>query len=432
MTNNTEQNQAVVVLAGARDKYQLPLALDEGNLLRSLVTDVYFPARQGLSARLLKTVLSEKALLKRSCTGLDDRKVTVSKRALLVYLAMKLQPHLKLNRLKDRMLSAKAGQLAIDTNTALFCYSYYASEAFKSAGKQLQYRFLFQVHPHPYTTRKYLLEESELVPQAQKSLRMEHEIALPADEFDDLASEPHLANGLVVASSFTAQTLMQHGIPEVNIHIVPYGVDHKAFPLRTTSPSPNRPFTIIFLGSMIQRKGISYLLDAARALKHSKVKVVLCGRGLIDRTLLSHYSDLNLEVKVGLSHEQLVLKLWNSDVFIFPSLVEGFGHAILEAMSCGLPVITTTNTCGPDVLVEGEHGFVVPVRDSWALIEKIEWGLMHRTKLSEMGQEAAQRARTYTWEQFRVGIRTAYKKMLRDAQAENLQKRIAHASTYKV
>jgi len=99
-------------------------------------------------------------------------------------------------------------------------------------------------------------------------------------------------------------------------------------------------------------------------------------------------------------------------LFVLPSLAEGFAHVILEAMSSGLPVLTTASTCAPDVLEDGVHGFIVPIRDARAIAEKITWGRSHRSDLYRMGLAAASRARTYTWERFRKGLVNAYARMV--------------------
>lgn len=405
-------DKAIVVLSGARDGYQLPIALDEGNLLQNLVTDLYWPADRKWFFLFTQFKSMNNLIAARYRVDLDSRKVIISGFALFSTIVMTVFPKIKINRFKDKYLSKKSKDIAAQSDWPLFCYSYYAHVAFTFAADLPKYRFIFQLHPHPQTLRQIFLEEIERVPQAKSSLLMEHELSLTADEFDDLAEEPHLANGWVVASTYTAGTLAEHGIPQEQIHVVPYGVNSSAFPCRPREHRPSGPFTLIFVGSMIQRKGLSYLLDAMRALKDQDVRLILCGRGLIDQDLLAQYSDLQIEINIGLPREQLIQLLWQSDVFVFPSLAEGFAHVILEAMSCGLPIITTDHTCGPDVIDEGTHGFIVPIRDVKAITTKVEWGIEHRQELFDMGQAAAVRARSFTWERFRAGIRDAYIKMI--------------------
>lgn len=404
--------KAVVVLAGARDHYQLPLALQEGKSLHTLVTDMYWPADRKWLSLSLNSFLPEDKVAARFCSGLDSRRVRVSAGALCASAIMKATKTARLNRYKDKILSKEAKRIALRNQAPLFCYSYYASEAFKPSGEVPRHRFLFQLHPHPKAVRGILLEEMNRVPQAKSSLIMEHELSLREQDFNELASEPNRANGWVAASSYTARTLSDQGIAEDQIHVVPYGVDASTFTRRLRPPSATMPFTIVCVGSLIQRKGLSYLLDAVRLLGSRRIRVLLCGRGVVDRPLIHQYSDLNLELNLGLSRNDLVRQIHNADVFVLPSLAEGFAHVILEAMSCGLPIIATDHTCAPDVIMEGEQGFIVPIRDPKAIAEKLAWGIDHRSDLASMGEAAATHARLFTWERFRAGIRAAYKQML--------------------
>jgi glycosyltransferase involved in cell wall biosynthesis len=277
----------------------------------------------------------------------------------------------------------------------------------------LPHRLLFQLHPHPLSVRAILQEELARMPQARASLMAEHELSLSQTELDDFADEPRLANGWVVASQFTAQTLIEHGIPAERVHIVPYGVDCQVFEKRQAAPADDQPFTILFVGSLSQRKGLAYLLDAARLLKSKKLRVLLCGRGTVDAELLAGYSaDLDLEIKIGLSRSDLVRQMHTADVFVLPSLVEGFAHVILEAMAVGLPVIATPHTCAPDLVEDNRQGFIVPIRNAEAIAERLDWGLMHRSELAGMGESAALQAQAFTWERFRLGIRQAYTTMV--------------------
>ena len=195
---------------------------------------------------------------------------------------------------------------------------------------------------------------------------------------------------------------------------MPYGVDTSAFTKRTNHPNFSKQFRILFIGSLIQRKGLSYLLDAVKQLNGRNIEVVLCGRGTVDTNLIEHYKELNIEVKIGLPRDQLVDLIHGCDVFVLPSLIEGFAHVIVEAMACGLPIITTENTCGPDVISEGEHGFIVPIRDATAIAQKLAWGIDNRDDLAAMGDAAARQAQLFTWERFRAGVRDAYQQMWRD------------------
>lgn len=397
------QISAVAVFAGARDEYQLVRALYEADCLSAFITNAY----------------SRRHALLKYGVDLSEAPIRIAYPALAAFGLMRILPTLDLRHFSDRVLSRKARDVAYRNEAALFAYSYYAFEAFKPGPKHSPYRFLFQLHPHPEVVRRILLEELDLVPAAAASLQNEAEIALPSRAFSELCVEPSLANGWVTASGFTAQTLSLAGIDRAHIHVVPYGLDFDRFPARATSTAADRSFTIMFLGSLIQRKGLSYLLDAVRKLNTRHIRVLLRGRGYVDQQLLAQYRDLSLDIQVGLPTSRIVADLQASDMFVFPSLVEGFGHVILQAMGCGLPVVTTAHTCGPDVITEGADGFVVPIRDSEAIAARIQWGIEHRGELAHMGQLAAHKARNFTWARFRDGIVGAYRAMLNSVEDSN-------------
>ena len=111
----------------------------------------------------------------------------------------------------------------------------------------------------------------------------------------------------------------------------------------------------------------------------------------------------------SLPHDKILAEMRQHDVFVFPSLFEGFGLVITEALSQGLPVITTPHTCGPDILTEGQDGFIVPIRDSQAIAEKLE--LLHRDRdcLAAMSIAAVATARRVTWEGYRERLVEAVK-----------------------
>ena len=112
------------------------------------------------------------------------------------------------------------------------------------------------------------------------------------------------------------------------------------------------------------------------------------------------YSDMNNEV---------LIEMKQHDVFVFPSLFDGFGLVILEALSRGLPVITTKNTGGPDILEDGSDGFIVPIRSSEAITEKLQLLCDDRTLLEKMSAAALKKAARYSWQEYRHNLKTTTK-----------------------
>ena len=388
----TEIPDAVVVHAGARDRYQFPLAFSERGLLRAFVTNVY----------------SKRLAAQRYGVHLEGSLVKVSRRAELAYIPMKLWPRLHLDGCSNKWLARKARLLAHRTGSALFACSYNAYEAFKPGPGRSANRILFQIHPHPTTVRRSLLEELDRTPAARASLTGEIELHLGSSAMSELSSEASLATAWIVASSHTRSTLAENGIDPARVHVVPYGVSPSDYPERRNPPLPSSDLRVMFLGGLIQRKGLSDLLDAIGQVSAAAITVCLRGRGFVDHRLLAKYKNVKLDIALNMPRTQIVVDLQRSDLFVLPSLEEGFGHAILEAMSCGVPVLATDRTCAPDLIEDGVHGFIVPVRDPASIAARIDWAFTHRSALVEMGRRAAMRARQYTWARFRAGICAAY------------------------
>ncbi len=405
--------KAVVALAGARDHYQLPLALAEGDLLDSLITDLYLPLDVAWVRQIIRGNFRQLAY-KRYQAGLKSQQVTSLLSAFGASLISQAYSRAlpRFNRTKDTLLGRATRARAIERRSAIFTYSYYARSAFAQPFDELPYRFLFQVHPNTYGARRLLSEELSLVPQGAASLRREYELSLSDEQYAEFAQETASANGLVVASSFTAQMLVNEGIPRERIFVTPYGVDLTRFSPRQSAPDPTQPLTIMFLGQLVQRKGLSYLLEAIRLLKTRQVRLLLCGHGFVDHDLLSYYADVPQELHLGRPYSEVLDLMRGSDVFVFPSLLEGFGLVLLESMACGVPIIASTNTVAPDLIDQGKQGFIVPIRSPETIAERLDWAIDHRAELAAMGNAAAARAQRFTWEHFREQVRNAYGAMI--------------------
>jgi glycosyltransferase involved in cell wall biosynthesis len=386
--------KSITCHAGCRDAYQLSVALYENDLLDTLVTDFYTPefARGIISKRFSKE--------------LPSKKVTS------LWLNFLYQKAFKGSyAVSDARLSNYAAKKAIENGSNLFLSSYTAFEAFyKIKNDGLKNKcMLFQLHPHPLSIRKLFEEEIKLVPVAKESILGELEMNEDKHVFDRLIGESILADHCVVASSFTKETLIENNIPKDKITVVPYGVDTFSFPQKAVYDYTNGTLNIVFVGQMIQRKGLYYLLEAVRKLNSPNINLTIIGRGSIDHNLLKLYSsEANINIKINLTHSDLIKEFHKNDVLIFPSLVEGFGQVILEAMSTGLPVICTSNTAGRDLFLTGDEGVIVPIRSIDALVDQIEWCIGNKRKLAEMGKIAAETAHTFSWEKFRNGIRESY------------------------
>ena len=211
------------------------------------------------------------------------------------------------------------------------------------------------------------------------------------------------ADTIVVASSFTRRTLDEVPTLRGHVRVVPYGAPEVAAEGERTERKAGGPLRVMFAGSLGQRKGLSYLLEAvARLGRH--VELTLLGlptaRGCapLEAALRTH------RWVPSLPHAGVLAEMARQDVLVFPSLFEGFGLVLLEAMSRGVPVITTAHTAGPDVLTEGEDGFLVPIRSSEAIAETLEWLVREPERCRAMGAAARRKAAACSWAAYRSGL----------------------------
>ena len=207
------------------------------------------------------------------------------------------------------------------------------------------------------------------------------------------------ASTIIVPSTFVRDTLkMAPDMPPVPVHLNPYG-GPSAVAEKVTART-NGKLRVLFVGSLGQRKGLGYVLRAVEMLGNA-VELTLIGRKTTERC-----EPLNEGVKkhrwvTSVPHAEVLREMSEHDVLVFPSLFEGFGLVILEAMSQGLPVITTPNSGGLDVVTDGVDGFGVPIRSAEAIAEKLERLAADRALLAAMKNAAIATARRNSWESYR-------------------------------
>ncbi len=251
-----------------------------------------------------------------------------------------------------------------------------------------------------------LFEEAELQPQWSSTIPSLNE---PEDKLTRKEEELALADHIFVASSFTRETINMAPDIHADIEVIPYG---SPTPVSHVPPewTKGKPLRALFVGGLSQRKGISYLFDAVAALKDI-VSLTVIGRKPEGCESLEKHLDHHTWF-ASLPHQRILEIMSQKDVLIFPSLFEGFGLVILEALSRGIPVITTAHTAGPDILSEGEDGFIVPIRSSEAIAEKLELLYRDRDRLGEMKINALEKSLKYTWQCYGKRVVTSVKNFI--------------------
>lgn len=280
---------------------------------------------------------------------------------------------------------------------AVYAYDGGALETFRAA----KARGLTCIYEHPIIYWRKVgelqREEAELHPEWAPTLGA---LGDSAEKLARKDEELALADLIVTPSSFSRASLADAPGVSAPIRVLPYGTRSLGgnFPARR----PNEKLRVLFVGALSQAKGLGYLLEAVARLG-SKVEFTLVGRRVSEAipapAVLEKYRWIP-----SLAHDELLREMSRHDVLVLPSLHEGFGLVMSEAMSQRLVVITTPNTGGPDLITDGVDGFIVPIRSADVLEEKLALLAREPDRLATMQAAAQAKAAALTWENYRQGV----------------------------
>lgn len=388
------------------------LALAEEGILSEVITTIAYDSRCGYSqllnllpAKFNRLINSE--LNRRSWWPLENSRIRthigrelvrlallrfglnqtigIKNRTIIDWVYVGLDRHVKTSHLRG-----------ID---ALYAYEDEAAESFEIA-KSRGIRCIYDLPSIFYPTRKRLeREEAEYFPELAHLLQSTQE---PAWKLERKALEVELADHIIVASSLNERALIQAGVPITKISVIPYGAPIEYF---VPIPKPDKQFRALFIGGLSPHKGAHYLLQAWQELKFYHAELLCIGNNRLPQGWLRPFTDSFRHINT-VPHASLNEYYCAGNVLVFPSLMDGFGLVLLEAMACGIPVITTCNTGGPDIVTDGVEGFIIPIRDVEALKEKLVWCYENPDELAEMGRAARRRAEQFTWSAYRKTLVT--------------------------
>jgi glycosyltransferase involved in cell wall biosynthesis len=203
----------------------------------------------------------------------------------------------------------------------------------------------------------------------------------------------HCADVVCVSSEEQAKiAARRYLIKKSKIRVCPNGIDSVSF-----QPRENRPeeFTVCFVGRFSWKKGPDVLLKAVEGLEG--VRLVMIGDGglLEECKTFAAERKLNVQFIGRIENKEIPAYLNSSSVFVIPSHHEGSPKTLLEAMSCGLPVIGTDGFGVDEVFTDGNEGLKVRFGDVEGLRKAILWIKEHPAEAKEMGNRSRQRVMDY-------------------------------------
>jgi glycosyltransferase involved in cell wall biosynthesis len=305
---------------------------------------------------------------------------------------------------------------------AVYCYEDGALETFRAA-KKCGLKCIYE-HPVGYWRKVHELSQEEVENQpawveALPSLSDSIEKLQRKDE------ELHLADCIIVPSSYSKLSLQNFPSELAPIIVVPYGMPKAFEPLESVSFAKKGVLKVLFVGGLTQLKGLSYLFDAVKTLG-SIVRLTLIGRmPSLNCTILNKSLECHRWIP-SLPHEQILEEMRNHDVLVLPSLSDGFGMVVTEALSQGVPVITTPHSCGTDVITNNVDGFIVPIRSAESIAEKLEILYNNREKLAEMHVSALKKAKERNWSKYRSSISRTVISIIHSPDLKNSRQKLPH------
>ena len=348
---------------GAREHYAIPRALFRLDTLDWLVTDAWIPPSSVLPK------ISGRILADRFHNELSDARVLAFNSSVILFEMLararrltEWETIIERNQwFQRKVIGALKSQLSTRSGQPiLLSYSYAALEPFRFAKSRGWKTLLLQIDPGPEEQR-IVAEEVARVP----ALAGEWQVA-PVDYWSSWRQECDLADRIIVNSEWSREGLMRSGIPTQKLTLIPLayeaseGGDQKSeiqqvrsYPARFTQ---ERPMRVLFLGQVNLRKGIARLLQAAQTLRDEPVEFWIVGP-----VQIANAEDAADNARVKwfgpVARKETAKKYKAADVFILPTLSDGFAITQLEAQAYGLPVISS-KTCG-GIVENGRNGIIL-------------------------------------------------------------------------
>ena len=379
---------------GAREHYAIPRVLHRAGKLDGLYTDFWASAPWRLLGKLTgKAILATRChadLAEAPVTSFNLKALKASRQSFDNPYEGFLQIGQAFGLKVAAHLQSTNSQLPASSSTIFFSYDtgfLEPAQWFKARGGKA---IVCQMDPARYEVDLVKAEEKRWPGWASRS------VEVPESYYQRREAEWAAADIVMVNSEWSRQALMKQGVPEGKLEVVPLayesvkanGDSRKAEGEMNVPFGPSRPLRVLFLGQVILRKGIQYLIEAARLLDKEPIHFDIVGSiGISAEAIASAPANMTFHGPVSRDRTEEFYR--EADVFALPTLSDGFALTQLEAMAHGLPVIATPN-CG-EVVSDGVDGLIVPASDINALAEAFQIILQDAEKIRAMSDATGEK-----------------------------------------
>ena len=316
-------------------------------------------------------------LTKRSNLSYEERLASVDK----VYESLDRQVSANLQKYKPHIIH---------------CYEDCSYHTFKK-GRDLGIICSYELPiAHWMTTRRLLSEEADRYPDWKSTLenRNESEEKLIRKE-----RELELSSCITCPSEFVFNSIPQKIRQEKVCQISPFGSPKITKVIDKENIQKNSEIKVLFVGSMTQRKGLADIFAAMKLLSGLPVKLSILGKTAMPMDFY-HKRCNKFNYYPPCSNSEVKKIMCHHDLLLLPSIVEGRALVQQEALSCGLPIIATSNAGGEDLIDEGQTGYLIPIRSPSKIAEKIELFLDNKIDRKERIEICQKKAVEYSWKNY--------------------------------
>ena len=362
----SEGFKVVVAHKGAREHFLAARALHRRGCLATLVTDWYSPLPPHWASRAKRLGPGVARALGAGATDLPRAKI-------LAFNSFGLASRWELSRAEkkgclieamarnDQDFARRVAQARLPGHDVFLGYSYAALEALQAERERGMLTLVDQIDPGRMEW-DIIQEEAARWPQYAGPM----EVA-PVGYYERAVAEWKVAQLILVNSAWSRSALVKQGADPARIAVIPLA--YEAAPSTATPPERrDGTLSVLWLGSVILRKGIAYLMEAAKQLAGEPVRFVVAGPSELRPEVMAQ-APSSIQWLGQVPRSEVARLYQSADVFVLPTLSDGFAITQVEALAYGRPVVTTPN-CG-DVVEDGRTGFIVPARDATALADAL-------------------------------------------------------------
>ena len=417
----TEEVKVVLVHPDKQHSFKTATALLNMDVLDRYITTVYDKpgSLTRLCAKLVKGNFKKKLQAHRSSEIPDEKIVQFSEfLSLLLFVLVRLDKrgnlYSKLKIYRDTVFNKKVARYCKKNNIdAVVSFDVLSAQLYECLNG-LGIKKIIDMSA-PYFPEMYSIFERETEKYAASSLQKTLQSPMVKYWKKQNAYEASKADAFLVASEFTKQTLVVNGVEESKIFKCVYGLDHTLFNAQDRTAKPFEPLNCIYVGNVTEQKGYRYLVEAIEQIELVSAKMV----NFIVAGAYNAQDDLIAKMKEKVTFTGYLMQndlkkiLLDSHVIVFPSLADGFGLSVLEAMACGVVPICSKNAGVSDLIEDGKNGFTVNAADSKAIYEKLIFLEQNRELLSEMSRNAVVSAQRMVWENYYNDVKRAINTVFR-------------------